>query len=207
MLSRALRVERWGHDDTTLTIAYILVVGFLGVSIVGQRNGLGRNIWEVFPAQITVFLKVVFVFEVLYSASMALVKMSICFLYLRMFPGEDFCRIVKYTQIINVLALVGFVITDLAQCQPINFFWTGWDGTHEGWCFNSNALIWAQAAANIVLDFWLLALPASQLWILKSGSSRKKFGVHVMFALGILYVKTLLPMSLYLVHGVTDHHC
>lgn len=171
----------------SLTDAKILVVGFLGASIVGQRNGLGREVWDVTPAQIVVFMKVVFVFEILYSTSLGLIKISICFLYLRIFPGEQFHRVVKVTQIVNLLILIGFIFTNLGQCQPISYFWTGWDKQHTGWCFNSNAMIWAQAAVNIVLDFWLLALPASQLYILNPGSNRKKLGVHVMFALGILY--------------------
>lgn len=131
-------------------------------------------------------MKVVYVFETLYSASLALIKISICFLYLRLFPSKDFHRVVTITQIFNVLILLGFVFTDLNQCAPISFFWTGWDGQHDGWCFNSNAMIWAQAAVNIVLNFWLLALPASQLWLLNPGSCREKLGVHVMFALGTL---------------------
>lgn len=122
--------------------------------------------------------------------------MSICFLYLRIFPGEQFHRVVKITQVFNVLILIGFVLTDLDQCQPISYFWTGWDKQHTGWCFNSNAMIWAEAAVNIVMDFWLLALPASQLYILNPGSSRKRLGVHLMFALGILYAKDSAPMWL-----------
>lgn len=165
----------------------MLVVGFLAVSIITQRNGLGRDVWDVSPPQITVFMKGVFIFEVLYSASLALIKMSICFLYLRLFPGQEFHKVVKITQVFNVLILIGFVLTDLDQCQPISFFWTGWDMEHDGWCFNSNAMIWAQAAVNIVLDFWLLALPASQLYVLSPGSTRKRLGVHIMFALGVLY--------------------
>lgn len=167
-------------------VVKILVVGFLATSIIGQRDGLGRDVWVSTPEQITGFMKIVFVFEVLYSTSLALIKMSICFLYLRLFPNKDFHRVVRITQVINVLILVGFLLTDLTQCKPMSYFWTHWDGQHKGWCINSNAMIWAQAAVNIGLDIWLLALPASQLWILNV-PDRKRLGVHVMFGLGILY--------------------
>lgn len=114
-----------------------------------------------------------------------MIKISICFLYARLFSTPAFQRAIWATQALNVLLIILFVGADLAQCQPLSFFWEGWDGEHEGSCFNVNATAYAHSAVNIALDVWMLALPASQVWRLNLGL-RSKLDVFMMFSLGIL---------------------
>lgn len=76
-------------------------------------------------------------------------------------------------------------MADFFQCQPISYFWESWDGEHSGHCFNINALAWAHSALNIALDFWMLYLPATQIWSLQM-KLKKKLGVILMFGIGIL---------------------
>lgn len=165
------------------------ILSFLAAAVKEQRNGLGRNIWTLTPEQITNFLEMFFIFEILYGFTLLLIKISICFLYLRIFPSRNFRIAVWATQVFNACVLVTFIIADMVQCAPLSYFWNSWDGEHHGRCINSPALAWTHAIINIVLDFWMLALPASQVWNLNL-PARKKASVFAMFGFGILYVRT-----------------
>lgn len=71
-------------------------------------------------------------------------------------------------------------------CRPTTFFWRGWDGEHEGTCpINVNAQTYALGATNIGLDVLIFLIPMPQLRPLKM-SRRKKFGVALMFLVGLM---------------------
>jgi hypothetical protein len=70
------------------------------------------------------------------------------------------------------------------QCSPVSLIWNGWDGTHAGKCMSS-PIAWSNAAISIALDLWMLALPLSQIVGLQL-HWKKKFGVAMMFAVGLL---------------------
>ncbi|KKY29996.1 putative cfem domain-containing protein [Diaporthe ampelina] len=176
-----MRLAPWGHDDTTIVMSGLLAAGWLAGSILEERYGLGRDIWTLEPWRVFEFLKVFFVFEVLYTLTLGLIKTSILFLYLRLFPDPKFRRVVWATQVFNLLLVGSFITCDFLQCQPISFFWESWDGEHSGRCFNINALAWAHSAINIGLDFWMLYLPATQVWSLQM-KVKKKIGTLVSFA-------------------------
>jgi hypothetical protein len=78
-----------------------------------------------------------------------------------------------------------FVLLAIFQCRPISYYWSGWDGEHQGTCLNVNGLAWSNAAISIVLDGWMLALPISQLFGLQL-HWKKKIGVAMMFVVGTL---------------------
>jgi hypothetical protein len=83
--------------------------------------------------------------------------------------------------------MIVFDILAIAQCRPISFFWISWDRLHEGEgkCIGVNALGWAIAAASIILDVWMLAIPLSQLVQLQMKWQRK-VAVGLMFTVGTL---------------------
>lgn len=170
----------------------LVTTSFAAGSVIEGRAGIGRNVWTLHPDQITEFLQVFYIFEVLYSFVLAIIKISICCLYLRVFPGHRFRVIVWATQAFNIGILVTFFIADMLQCRPLNFFWLGWDGEHQGVCWDLNALGWAHASINIGLDLWMLALPASQIWSLNM-PLRQKARVLAMFSFGILYALAPMP--------------
>lgn len=154
---------------------------------------MGRNVWTLPPDDIDMFLKIFFAFEAIYVCCLAIIKISICFLYLRIFPAHRFRVAVWATQFFNVGLVIAFIVADGFQCRPISFFWQGWDGEHAGYCVNIEAFIYAHAGFNIALDVWMLALPASQIWRLNL-SIKKKIQVFAMFGFGILCV-FLLPLN------------
>lgn len=162
---------------------FTIVFQGLGYQEIG--NGLGRDVWFLTPQGLDQYLKTFYVEEVVYSFVLATVKISICFLYIRLFPGSTFRRVCWTTQALQILMLAVFVAFDFAICRPLSAFWTSWDHERTGHCWNNNAFVWSHAAINIAQDIWLLVLPASQVWNLNM-KWRHKLRVLSMFALGIL---------------------
>src|SRR5690349_9643577 len=94
-------------------------------------------------------------------------------------------RLIWGTVGIAVLCMVIFDLLALFQCQPISFYWKGWDQLHKGHCIGINGLAWAIAAVGIILDLWMLAIPISQLIHLQM-KWKRKLAVASMFGVGTL---------------------
>ncbi|KAH8890042.1 hypothetical protein GQ53DRAFT_842284 [Thozetella sp. PMI_491] len=184
LLSKAMRLSNWWWDDTTITLAYFSKVGFLIASFFEEQNGNGRDIWTLTPTQITEFLKIFFVFEVLYTFAIGCVKSSILFFFLRIFPEGRCHTWLWLTQAFNITLTAAFISVDLLQCRPLSFFWESWDGEHKGSCINIAAMAWAHGGFEIALDIWMLALPAWQIVKLNI-SKEKKIWVLFIFGMGI----------------------
>ncbi|KAF2996152.1 hypothetical protein E8E14_000775 [Neopestalotiopsis sp. 37M] len=146
-------------------------------------SGLGRDIWTLTPTQITDFGMYFYVMAVLYFLQVTLLKMSLLFFYLKIFPEKGVRRLLWSTVGFNTGFGIFFVVLTIFQCQPISFYWTKWDGLHSGKCLSISGIAWANAAVSIALDIWMLAIPLSQLRKLHL-HWKKKIGVALMFIVG-----------------------
>jgi hypothetical protein len=178
--------SEFGLDD--YFIAFTLAAGIPSsvLTVHGlTSNGLGRDIWTVSFEQITNFIHVFYIMEILYFLQVALLKLSLLFFYLRIFPGTKICKLIWGTIAFDVLFGAVFVFVSIFQCRPVSLYWKNWDGEHQGKCFDVNAIGWANAVISILLDGWMLALPISQIVGLKL-HWKKKIGVALMFIVGTL---------------------
>lgn len=176
-------LTRVSPEYQVLSTAYNLA----GAAIVAKDMGLGKNIWTLTPDQVSNLLRVFFAFEMIYSFLVFFIKISIIFLYMRIFAGRTFQKVLWVTQGVFTASLISFTVADGLQCRPVHYFWTFWDGKHQGTCFDLHAFALVHAGFNIVLELWMLALPASQVWNLNM-SLKKRVQVSFMFGFGILYV-------------------
>ncbi|KAK2041050.1 CFEM domain-containing protein [Colletotrichum somersetense] len=183
LANKWLRISPWGWDDTSIIAAYIVVVAFIPGAVLALRTGAGRDIWSLTPDQITNLLLIVYVWGLLYFFGLAFLKMSIVFLYLRIFPDEKFRKVLWATQLFNLLLLISFTAGQLALCQPLELAWVGWAKEVTGKCFDRNGFIISHGAINVALDLWMLGLPMTQLYGLHM-QRKKKLGVMFMFSLG-----------------------
>lgn len=184
--SKFLAHSEFGLDDYFIAITLGVGIPSSVLTVHGViSNGLGRDIWTITPKQITDFLHVFYAMEILYFAQVALLKLSLLFFYLRIFPGTTVRGLLWATVIFNVCFGIIFVFIAIFQCQPINYYWNSWDGEHHGACLNVNGLGWSNAAISILLDAWMLGLPLSQLVSLQL-HWKKKIGVVLMFVVGTL---------------------
>lgn len=91
--------------------------------------------------------------QYIYQSVIALTKISIVLLYLRIFP-KSVSRPFAYTSWALIAALVvyggGFIVYCAFQCAPVSYFWTQWDGEHEGRCSNFQLAVYLNSGFNMV---------------------------------------------------------
>ncbi|WQF79417.1 Putative extracellular membrane protein, CFEM [Colletotrichum destructivum] len=186
LTTKWMGLSTWGWDDWTIVFAYIMMIAFLIATVLGRRFGFGKDIWTLTVDQITAFIKGFFAFEILYFVTLAVIKASILFLYLRIFGAitETFRQVLWGTHIFNIAVCVTFIVVNLNQCKPLSYFWHGWDGKHPGYCINLSAMTLSHAVLNIAIDVWMLVLPATQIYKLNL-QKRQKAGIMMMFGVGI----------------------
>jgi hypothetical protein len=175
-----------GWDDYAILAA--LLSGLPSVIMLDRGsipNGLGRDVWTVPFDRITNFVHFVYALEILYFLQNALIKLSLLFFLLRIFPKPLTRGLLWATVGFTVLWGLAFVLAGVFQCQPISFYWKSWDHEARGKCVSVNALNWSNAIISIVLDVWMLALPLYEVFQIQL-SWRKKLSVTLMFVVGTL---------------------
>jgi hypothetical protein len=175
-----------GVDDWIVLAAAVTAVGSVIMSNCGTiPNGLGKDIWTVEPEKITLLLKYFYMMAWLYFLQTALVKLSLITFFIRIFPSKGVQQLLWGTFIFVCVWGLAIIFLAVFQCQPISYFWTKWDGLHEGTCLDANSISWANAGIGIAIDLWILAIP---LWQLRSLQIhwKKKIGVAMMFSVGTL---------------------
>jgi hypothetical protein len=124
----------------------------------------------------------VYICEVLYLLTIGLVKLSVIFFYLRIFPKKSFRTLCWLMIGFCTSSMLAFALVTIFQCRPISFAWdTG--ATREGNCIDYNAAAWANAGVNILQDILIVVLPINELRALQLGRT-KKIGVYAMFGVG-----------------------
>lgn len=126
---------------------------------------------------------------VLYSTCRQLVRLSILFFYHRILGRIPLARrLIQYTFALIIACCIAFDLAIIFACTPIDYFWTRWDGEHDGHCISINGLLWAGAIIAIVIDIWVMLIPLPFIMRLKL-SVRKKILAALMFAFGIMLVQ------------------
>ena len=151
-------------------------------------GGVGRHVdflEENDPSKLEGWAKCILAFEIIYFVSMALPKMAIVFLYLRVLNWKGSMRTVAHV-LLALLAATGFsfIITACFQCRPIEFWWNR-ERVGGGTCIDVQAFFHAQAIPGIVLDLVIMALPLRTIWSLKLATA-KRVGLLMIFAVGSL---------------------
>ena len=98
---------------------------------------------------------------------------------------RGFVRMAYFLIACNIMCMVGFVFAFIFQCKPVSLAWNGWDGQHKGKCVDVNAIGWAAAAFNIILDIATIVLPLPRIAKLQL-SRDKKIPLFIVFLLGSL---------------------
>jgi hypothetical protein len=182
----AYGISELGGDDYSVLAA--VIVGVPTVVIIDRGivpNGLGQDVWTVPFDHIIAFARWLYVLEIIYFLLIAMVKLTLLFFFLRIFPKPIVRRILWATIVFTVLYGISFSITAIFQCTPINYYWLQYAEEGSGKCVNINALAWTNAIISIALDIWMLVLPLYEVFHLQL-SWRSKISVAIMFFVGTL---------------------
>ncbi|KAF9882037.1 CFEM domain-containing protein [Colletotrichum karsti] len=195
---KVLRFSPWRIDDTLMTVAYAFLIPFIVMIQYMIPQGLGLDIWVLNENQITSFLRLLLAVQTHYIFILAVIKASILYFFLRIFPDTKFRIAVWVTLAYDLFVGFIFIVLSFVQRQPTWLIWEGWrDKDPRGVVLDLNKLGLAHGGMNIALDVWMLVLPLTQLYKLNL-KLRKKLGIMAMFCVGIF----LTVVSIIRVHSL-----
>lgn len=115
---------------------------------------------------------------------MYFLKISILFLYLRIFPEiRTFRNCVIVTIVLVTVSATILVPMAIWQCVPIYAVWELL--RRSATCLNVSRVAYASAGVNIATELAILILPLPQLRVLRVSASQK-IALYVLFSCGIL---------------------
>ena len=149
-----------------------------------KRAGTGRHVAyniQIDPTRIREHFKGVVTYEFVHPAAVALPKMCVVILYLRVFT-KRLERNIAWG-ILGVIAAVWFSLEIAAslQCTPFAFSFDR--SIPGGRCFDVFAFAYASSIPNIVTDVVVVFLPIRTVWELKISDGRK-IGLMLIFLTG-----------------------
>jgi len=147
--------------------------------------GLGRHIQWVLthkPEGLPLYAKLAYADQLVYAPLIAPIKVSILYLYLRIFGVKPRMRWACIIQIVLVI-IWGLVTLFLFvfQCKPVSVAWSPTRAGGE--CFEYRPLFIGTNTANVVMDFAILVTPLPSIWGLNLAPA-KKLWVSAVLGLG-----------------------
>ncbi|KAK2611667.1 hypothetical protein N8I77_004997 [Diaporthe amygdali] len=173
-------------DDYLIIVALILSIGTCVMTVEMTAAGAGRHVWALKTEQVVETSMDLFALGIIYTLAAMFIKASIILLYVRVFSttNKAFRLCIYFASFLTVALAVTFIVVILAACQPMEFFWTRYDGHSEGTCIDLGSFFVAFSIFNVSLDVFLLVLPIRQVLKLHM-SARKKIIVCALMLLGI----------------------
>ncbi|KAJ5528767.1 hypothetical protein N7527_002160 [Penicillium freii] len=180
VISRVFIVKRFGVDDWIMVAAMIFAISNVVIAGLGVKYGTGKHKWDLNKADVLPTAKVRYATHIIYTLISGLIKVSICLLYLRVFPN---IRKVCLATIAFVTAMsVAIILATIFQCSPVDAVYDEEKYEHYT-CFASIPFWYATAALSLVTDIWILLLPLKTVLGLHL-STRKKFVIAGLLSLG-----------------------
>lgn len=132
------------------------------------------------PSKLATWAKCIYALEWIYLAAVALPKLSILCLYLRIFVKKPY-RMATYVLIGMVLSnWLAFILASTFQCSPVEY---QWNKKIHGHCFDVQMYYKFVNVPNIVTDAGMLVLPMPMVWQLNASRTRK-LGLTFVFLTG-----------------------
>ncbi|KAI1331295.1 hypothetical protein F5Y16DRAFT_361110 [Xylariaceae sp. FL0255] len=149
------------------------------------RYGSGIHQSALPPDEVTIFIKLLWVYMLLWAVGVFAVKVGILLFYWRVFQRT---RSFRVGAIAVGLLSTGIFFSNLFsfafQCTPVEKFWMP---DLPGHCINQNAFYLASAIINVFGDIAVLSLPLPIIWNLQA-SKGKKWSISFLFLLGAFVV-------------------
>ncbi|KAI9677142.1 MAG: hypothetical protein M1822_008251 [Bathelium mastoideum] len=182
---RLNRVKYW-WDDWFMLLAAVLSIASTVEELLQVRWGSGRHVeWvQAFhPDRLASHEKNILASELMYPITLASIKMSLLFFFIRLFGINKRFALVCWIQIGMVLAwfiIVEFVF--LFQCNPI---WMAWSIDRiAGKCFAYEKLFIGTNTVSVIMDLMILITPLPCVWSLQM-PLKQKLAVSAVLAIGL----------------------
>lgn len=153
------------------------------LAVMVQVAGVGHHLPAVLihsPSKLVTWAKCIYALEWIYLAAVALPKLSILCLYLRIFVQKPY-RMVTYVIIGMVISnWIAFILASTFQCSPVEY---QWNKKISGHCFDVQTYYKFVNVPNILTDAVMLVLPMPMVWHLNIPRTHK-LGLTVVFLAG-----------------------
>jgi hypothetical protein len=106
-------LDDWAVLGTLLTATPSAIVTVYGT----VEHGLGQDIWTLNPEEITKMLKFFYIMASLYFTQVTLLKLTLLFFYIRVFPAKPVQRLLWSTVAFVVAWGFVFVVVAIFQCR------------------------------------------------------------------------------------------
>lgn len=137
--------------------------------------------------QLYVYEKTKYAYQLVGSIGLWVIKLSVLFLYRRIFSVGAF-RLANTVMIcITVAWGLAFTFAMAFQCSPVSTIWEKFELEYGNSCVSVQPFYLAAAICDLVLDILILLLPVHPLWLLQM-PIRQKLAVGGIFFLGFMSV-------------------
>ncbi|KAI0133382.1 hypothetical protein F4776DRAFT_133516 [Hypoxylon sp. NC0597] len=171
-----------GVDDYLCLVAYAATVTYSGLLLECFHWGIGRHIWDEPVVWLIPALKFQTIAAQIYFIATTLIKLSLLFLYRRIFNLQKTAKIFVNGGIIVVTLMgIAILLAIIFFCFPVA---KAWDDSIPGHCSSPAPVSYLSGVWNAVVDIYVLILPAPLLWGLNMGP-RRKMRLAAVFGIGI----------------------
>ncbi|KAH9815656.1 cfem domain-containing protein [Teratosphaeria destructans] len=188
LIARTTITGGHGLDDALVVISLSLLVMMASMQTLMVKYGFGKDIWGVPLDNIPPFLLYQWICILIYIPQVTTMKMSIIFVYLRIFPAtvSRFFRLFCWL-LIGAGCFFIFLSTIIFTfaCNPVSLSWHGLYRHHQAQCINVPAVYYLALSINLGADFIVFVMPIPKILMLESMSRRNKIVTSLMFLLGL----------------------
>ncbi|KAH8646489.1 hypothetical protein BGZ60DRAFT_553806 [Tricladium varicosporioides] len=160
----------------------ILSIATSSVQSLRTKYGLGRHVSTVPLSSVEPGLKAFYAAIILYNMSQALLKISICLQYKRLFPTPKMKKVCLGALIVCIIYFIWTVCASTFTCIPVSAFW---DKKVIGKCLGNLQFWYASSILNIVTDVGIFLVPLPAVIRLQM-PMRQKLSLVGIFAIGFL---------------------
>ncbi|KAI1389024.1 uncharacterized protein F4822DRAFT_404731 [Hypoxylon trugodes] len=150
------------------------------------------HLWNIRQRDFIIYLRSVFITSEVYLFNITFIKVAILLDWIHIFMPRGTRNFLFWAASIAIFVNVGFyigiIVANQVACTPYEY---AWNKLIDGNCGRANTLdaTVAAGAFNIVSDVVILLIPQRVVWKLHM-PRQKKFGISIVFALGLLAVTT-----------------
>ncbi|KAI1088701.1 hypothetical protein F5B19DRAFT_470210 [Rostrohypoxylon terebratum] len=171
-----------GVDDYLCLLAYALTATYSGLLLTCFHWGIGRHIWDEPVIWLIPALKFQTIAAQIYFAATTVIKLSLLFLYRRIFNLQKTAKwFVNGGIVLVTLMGVAILLAIIFFCIPVA---KAWDDSIPGHCSSPAPVSYLSGAWNAFVDIYVLILPIPLLWGLNMGP-RRKIRLGAVFGIGI----------------------
>ncbi|MCJ1240094.1 hypothetical protein MMC14_008094 [Varicellaria rhodocarpa] len=129
---------------------------FIVLMLYSFKAGLGEHWLALSSAQLRLFPKLNYAYNILNIACYPLIKTSILLLYDRLFIVSRFQQVVRLCLVIVAMIGVSTTLAAIFACSPVRGFY---DSSVKARCIDDVKFYWASACLNVITDAFILILP------------------------------------------------